>query len=98
MPGARRSARSTGGKARYTTDPFEIAGLSGDSDTGEAGESPAVKVLNEDSEEEFQHASNDEDAEDEEEEEVEAEDDYEPEYAEGESMDIDGPTTTSRGR
>lgn len=98
MPGARRSARSTGGKARYTTDPFEIAGLSGDSDTGEAGESPAVKVLNEDSEEEFQHASNDEDAEDEEEEEVEAEDDYEPEYAEGESMDIDGPTSTSRGR
>lgn len=99
MARARRSARSTGGKTKYTTDPFEIAGLSGDSDTGEAGETSAFKVPDEDSEEEFRHASNDEDAEEEEEnEEVEAEDDDEPEYAEGESMDIDRPTSTPRDR
>lgn len=98
MPRARRSTRSAGGKTKYTIDPFEIAGLSGDFDTGEAGGSSAVKVLDEDSEEDFQHASNDEDAEEEEDEEVESEDDDEPKYAEGEAMDIDGPTSTLRGR
>lgn len=98
MPRAHRSTRYSGGKTKYTIDPFEIAGLSGDSDIGEAGGSSAVKVLDEDSEEDFQHASNDEDAEEEEDEEVEPEDDDGPEFAEGEAMDIDGPAFTLTGR
>ncbi|PIG83426.1 transcription factor TFIIIC complex subunit Tfc6 [Aspergillus arachidicola] len=68
MPRARRSTRLTGGKTKYTNDPFEAAGVSDESDNGsKRPKGRKEQVSDESSDEEFQ--ANDE--------QEEEEDDYE---------------------
>lgn len=105
MP-TRRSTRLTGAQARYSTDAFEIAGVSGGS-TAEASGPSAVEAENaddgeqevgdngenDDSNEEFQNAPDDEEGE----EEVDLENDEDESSPEEEAsmMDMDEPTSTS---
>ncbi|KAE8357725.1 hypothetical protein BDV27DRAFT_138806, partial [Aspergillus caelatus] len=56
MPRARRSTRLTGGKTKYTNDPFEAAGVSDESDNGSKAPKGRTEQVsdNESSDEEFQ--------------------------------------------
>lgn len=101
MPRARRSTRVSGAKTNYTTDPFEIAGVGGESDIAEAADPAAAQAEDDDdegdSDEEFQDApGNGEGAEEDEDEQAELA--YEDENEEPSTMDIDEPTPTAKGR
>ena len=61
MPRARRSTRlPAGDRAKYTTDPFELAGVSGDSDTDPSAVKTKKEKGDDDSDDEFQEAPDDE--------------------------------------
>lgn len=97
MPLARRSTRlPAADRAKYTTDPFEIAGVSGDFDTAETNDPSTVKTKKEkgddDLDEEFQEAPDDEG--DMEEDEGEPE---EEEEAEADSEDEEDPSIMDTG-
>lgn len=105
MPRARRSTRlPAGDRAKYTTDPFEIAGVGGDSDTAETNGPSTVKTKKEkgvdDSDEEFQEASGDEGDMEEDEEEPEGEEEVEADSEDEEDPSImdTGVPAGSRGK
>ncbi|KAE8145037.1 hypothetical protein BDV25DRAFT_145026 [Aspergillus avenaceus] len=74
MPRARRSTRLTGGRTKYTNDPFEIAGVSDDSDTNQRKAARKQAAASDGSSDEEFEVANDDNQDDEEEDE-EADDD-----------------------
>ena len=103
MPRARRSTRlPAGDRAKYTTDPFEIAGVSGDSDAAETTDPATVKTKKEkgddDSDEEFQEAPDDDGDMEEDEEEPEEEEEEEADSEEDPSIMDTGEPTSTPGR
>ncbi|GAB1194704.1 hypothetical protein APSETT444_003950 [Aspergillus pseudonomiae] len=95
MPRARRSTRFTGGRTKYTNDPFEAAGVSDESDGGsKARKGGKEPVSDESSDEEFQANEEQEEEEEDEdegsEEEVAGENDDDEEEAEEEDAASDG--------
>ncbi|KAF7590579.1 hypothetical protein BBP40_002668 [Aspergillus hancockii] len=61
MPRARRSTRLTGGRTKYTNDPFELVGVSDDSDSNGAKARKAAQPPNDNdsSDEEFKEPNDD---------------------------------------
>ena len=99
MPRARRSTRlPAGDRAKYTTDPFELAGVSGDSDTDPSAVKTKKEKGDDDSDDEFQEAPDDEgDMEVEAEEEAEEEEEADSEDEEDPSiMDTGEPTPAKK--
>lgn len=97
MPRARRFTRVSGARTNYTTDPFELGGVDGESDAAETADPAAAQADDgnneEDSDEEFQDApGNEGGAEEDEDRDEEAEPEHEDE------MDIDEPTPTAKSR
>ncbi|KAB8229944.1 transcription factor TFIIIC subunit TFC6 [Aspergillus alliaceus] len=100
MPRARRSTRSTGGKIdkiKYTSDPFEIAGVSDESDANPRVKERKEQAGNDDSsDEEFAHGDEQEEEEDDDDE--VSEEDVAPENDDDDENDEYGSDGEGAGR